>query len=98
MLDADDITPLVIDPLVVNDPAFNAEVPSLNVAPNTWPRAETLEADDITPLVIDPLIVSEPDFNVAVPSLKVALITVADVDSEPAFSVAVPSVTVAPNT
>ena len=31
ILDADEITPLVIDPLVVNDPLFNAAVPSENV-------------------------------------------------------------------
>ena len=35
MLDAEDITPLVIDPLVLNDPAFNVAVPSVNVDPNT---------------------------------------------------------------
>ena len=32
MLEADETTPLVIDPLVLNDPAFKVAVPSVNVA------------------------------------------------------------------
>ena len=35
MLDTDEITPLVIDPLDDRDPAFIVAVPSVIVAPNT---------------------------------------------------------------
>ena len=35
MFDTDEITPLVIDPLVVNDPDLSMAVPSVCVDPNT---------------------------------------------------------------
>ena len=97
-LDADEITPLVIDPLVDNNPERNVAVPSVNDA--LVMVAEVVREPDLSVAV--PSVKVEPNICPNAEMLEAEEITPLVMDplvvKDPAFKVTVPSVNVEPNT